>query len=398
MNMTNEEILQEISLVRNHSPTSQSVYRKALKHYCEFHHLTMQELLDEADQEEEQGIRWKHRKIKTRLLNFRQWLVNQEYKKSTIKSYFTAVKVIYKYFDIEIHDLPPLSDKNINIPEPINFKDLLTHEEIDLVLRNTNRKFNALILFMTSSGCARAETLSLTINQFIEGTSSYHVETDMIKALSKLQNMNDVVPTFYLKRIKTNKYYYTFCSPEAVKAIVNYLLNDRIKYDTEGNVLTDPSEKLFKIRPGYLPVALHELNDELQLGKAGSFNRLRTHMFRKFNASTLKKAGMSESDIDALQGRGKSSTRSSYFYEDPETLRKKYIDCLPALAINDNVNILDFKAPEYQRLEAEVKEKNEIVNNMEERLSKVEKIFSNVDSMSDDDIFKLFAKRKEENQ
>lgn len=395
MSMTNQDILDEIAMVRNHGQQSKNTYKKAIAHYCNFHQMTMQELIDEADEEEENGIRWKRRKLKKRLLTFRQWLIQQEYKKATIKSYFTSVKVIYKYFEIEIGELPPLSNKNLNLPEPIGFKDILTHEEINLVLQNTNKKFNALILFMCSSGCARAETLSITIQQFIDATVSYHGKTDILEALHILKGMNDVVPTFYLKRIKTNKYYYTFCSPEAVKSIVNYLLNDRLKYNETGELLTKPSEQLFKIRAGYLPVALYELNNELGLGRAGTYQRLRTHMFRKFNASTLKKAGMSESDIDEIQGRGKSSTRAAYFYEDPEVLRKKYIDCLPSLAINDNVNVLDFKAPEYRRLEEEVKEKNDLVNNMEERLSQVEEIFNQVNNLSDDEILGLFAKKKQ---
>lgn len=394
MSMTNQEILDEIAMVRNHSPQSRNTYKRAITHYCEFNNMTMQELLDEADQEEESGIRWKKRKLKRRLLNFRQYLI-QHYKKATIKAYFTSVLVVYKYFDIEIGNLPPLSDKNVDLPEPIQFKDILTHEEIDLALKNSNRKFNAVILFMCSSGCARAETLSITIQQFIDSTYNYHGKTDMIEALQTLKNMKDIVPTFYLKRIKTNKYYYTFCSPEAVKSIVNYLLNDRVKYDEKGNLLLDPSEKLFEFGKCYLAAALTKLNDDLHLGQAGTYKRLRTHMFRKFHASTLKKAGMSESDIDAIQGRGKSSTRAAYFYEDPEILRQKYIDCLPSLAINDNVNILDFKAPEYRRLEEEVKEKNSLVNNMEERLSNVEKIFNNIDTLSDEELLNIFAKRKQ---
>ena len=395
MSMTNQDILDEIAMVRNHGEQSKSIYKTAIEHYCNFHQMTIQELIDEADEEEEAGIRWKKRKLKKRLLTFRQWLIQQQYKKATIKSYFTAVKVIYKYFEIEIGEMPQLNNKSVNLPEPIGFKDILTHEEINLVLQNTNKKFNALILFMCSSGCARAETLSLSIQQFIDATVSYHGKTDILEALHTLQGMNDVVPTFYLKRIKTNKYYYTFCSPEAVKSIVNYLLNDRLKYSENGELITKPSEQLFKIKASYLPAALWELNKELNLGRAGSYQRLRTHMFRKFNASILKKAGMSESDIDEIQGRGKSSTRAAYFYEDPETLRKKYIDCLPALAINDNVNVLDFKAPEYRRLEEEVKEKNDLVNNMEERLSNVEEIFNQVNSLSDDEILGLFAKKKQ---
>lgn len=385
MTMSNTEILEEIALVRNHGENSKNIYKRAVTHYCNFHQMTMQELLDEADQEEEQGIRWKRRKLKKRLLQYRQWLI-QHYKKATIKAYFTSVLVIYKYYDIEIGNLPPLSDKNVDLPTPIRFSDLLTHEEIDLVLKNTNRKFNAVILFMTSSGCARAETLSLTIQDFIDATKEYHhKEDDLMEALEILKNTKNVVPTFYLKRQKTNKYYYTFCSPEAVKSIVNYILNDRVRYDENGNLLLNSSEKLFEFGKCYLAAALTKLNDDLNLGHAGTYNRLRTHMFRKFNASTLKKAGMSESDIDALQGRGKSSTRAAYFYEDPEILRKKYIECLPSLVINDNVNVLDYKAPEFVRLENELKEYHSIVDNLDEKIqSKIDEVLSNSEDIFDD--------------
>jgi len=375
MTMTNEEILDEIAMVRNHGKASRHIYRRAVNHYCNFNQMTMQELLDEADQEEEQGIRWKRRKLKQRLLRYRQYLI-QQYKKSTVKSYFTSVLVIYKYYDIEIGNLPPLNDKNLQLPTPISFKDLLTHEEIDYVLKNTNAKFNAVILFMTSSGCARAETLSLTIQDFIDATRDYHHANDIATVLTKLKHMDNVIPTFYLKRIKTNKYYYTFCSPEAVKSIVNYLITDRL-YNNNQEIILKPQDKLFQFGKNYLPYALNQLNNELGLGSAGTYNRLRTHMFRKFHASTLKKAGMSESDIDALQGRGKSSTRASYFYEDPQVLREKYIECLPDLVINDNVNVLDFKAPEYQRLEEAVREKEKQLKEMEDIKHRIEALETN---------------------
>ena len=57
MSMTNQEILDEIAMVRNHGRQSRNTYRRAITHYCEFHNMTMQELLDEADQEEENGVR-----------------------------------------------------------------------------------------------------------------------------------------------------------------------------------------------------------------------------------------------------------------------------------------------------------------------------------------------------
>lgn len=370
MTMTNTEILEEIAMVRNHGTQSRITYKRAINHYCKFNNMTMHELLDEADQEEEDGIRWKRRKLKQRLLRYRQHLI-EHYKKSTVKSYFTSVLVIYKYYDIEIGNIPPLNDKNLDLPEPIAYKDLLTHEEIDYVLKNTNAKFNAVILFMTSSGCARAETLSLTVQDFIDATKEYHQGNDIESILNQLKQAENVIPTFYLKRLKTNKYYYTFCSPEAVKSIVNYLITDRL-YGANGETILQPTDKLFRFGKNYLVYALNQLNNELGLGSAGTYNRLRTHMFRKFHASTLKKAGMSESDIDALQGRGKSSTRASYFYEDPETLKRKYIECLPSLVINDNVNILDFKSPEYKRLEETVREKDKQLQEVQDIKKRIE--------------------------
>lgn len=179
--MTNNEILEEISIVRNHSEKTKEMYHQAVKQYCNLHQKTLEELITEADQEEEQGIRWKRRKLKKRLLQFRQYLI-KNYKKATIKSYFTKILVIYKYYDIEIGNLPPLTDKNIDIPTPIRYDDLLTHEEIDIVLKNTNAKFNAIILFMTSSGSARVETMNLQVKDFIESTKPYHRSNDLLTA------------------------------------------------------------------------------------------------------------------------------------------------------------------------------------------------------------------------
>ena len=79
----------------------------------------------------------------------------------------------------------------------------------------------------------------------------------------------------------------------------------------------------------------NSINNELNLGKVGEYNRFRSHMLRKFHASSLYNYnnGLSLSEIDALQGRGKNSTHSSYFMENPQKLREKYINSLNALII-----------------------------------------------------------------
>ena len=41
-----------------------------LKHYERFQETTLSELIEEAEEEEDKGIRWKHRKLKRRLISY----------------------------------------------------------------------------------------------------------------------------------------------------------------------------------------------------------------------------------------------------------------------------------------------------------------------------------------
>ena len=382
---SNEEILEEIHHAKSHSKSSKKIYKNAVKQYCKYNKLSLSELIKEADEEEEAGIRWKNRKLKKRLIDFRQELI-QNYKKNTIQSYFNAIRSIYHYFEIEIHDLPALNKKNITISEPINYVDLPTKEIIKKALKIADNRMKAIILFMSSSGCAKRETLNLTIQDFIDATKEYHNSNNINEVIEILKEREDVIPMFRLKRQKTNKYYYTFCSPEAVTALISYMLT--LEQEIQ------PTDKLFPIHEDYVTLLFIEINNILKLGKKGTYNRFRSHMLRKFHASQLYNAGLSLDEIDALQGRGKDPTHSSYFLEDPEKLRQKYVEHLDCLTINLDVNSLEIKSPEYIELEQKYNEKEEQFNNMEERLSKVERLFDNVNSMSDDEILNLFAKKE----
>ena len=71
-------------------------------------------------------------------------------------------------------------------------------------------------------------------------------------------------------------------------------------------------------------------------------------MLRKFHASQLFNDNCSIEFVDALQGRGKDATHSSYFMEDPEKLREEYINHLDCLMIN--WNNITYKSPEYLSL------------------------------------------------
>lgn len=365
---SNEDILNEIHHAKTHSKSARKIYHNAVKQYTQQQEQSLQKLIQEADQEEEQRTRWRDRRLKKRLLEYRQHLI-QHYKKNTVQAYFNAIKSIYNYYEIEIGTLPSLNKRQLNIPEPINYNDLPTHEIIRKALDLSDNRMKAIILFMSSSGCAKRETLNLTIQDFIEATREYHTKNDIYDVIQELEKRDDVIPTFRLHRQKTNKYYYTFCSPEAVQAIINYL-------NTFEKPLT-PEDKLFPIHEDYITLLFIQLNNQLGLGKKGTFNRLRSHNLRKFHASQLYNDGMSLDEIDALQGRRKDTTHTAYFMENPSKLKEKYIEHLNCLTINLDVNSLDLKSEEYLLLEKEnqmYREKEEKINSILERLEKLEKM------------------------
>ncbi len=321
-----KKILENLSKTRNLAFKTKQSYKNALNLYVFYHNKSFVELLKEAEDEEENSIRWKNRKLKQRLINFRIYL-QENYLISTAKVYFQRILTLYKHFEIEIHTLPPISTKSAKMSKPITFEDLPTKDMIKNAVTIANPIMKAIILFISSSGCARRETLNLTIGDFINATYEYHKTNDISEALTNLNELDFIIPIFRIKRQKTNKFYFTFCSPEASTAIVDYLINLSIdlKHD----------DKLFKINLYYWNKYFNYINNELNLGKVGEYNKFRSHMLRKFHASSLYNSnkGLTLSEIDALQGRGKNNTHSSYFMEDPSNLREKYISSLESIII-----------------------------------------------------------------
>ena len=204
--MYDEDILEEISKTRNLALKTKQSYKNALNIYTTFQNKSFHDLLKEAEYEEELGIRWKKRKLKQRLINFRIYL-HKNYLLSTSKVYFQRILTLYRHHEIEIHDLPPISTKSAKMSKPITFEDLPTKEIIKCAIKISNPLMKAIILFISSSGCARRETLNLTVGDFIDATLEYHKTSNIKDALFTLNNLDFIIPTFRIKRQKTNKFY-----------------------------------------------------------------------------------------------------------------------------------------------------------------------------------------------
>ena len=306
-------------------------YNNAFSLYIQYTGMHLHDLLLEADIEEEKGVRWKKCKLKSKLIGFRGWL-QERYKYSTIKVIFTRIQTFYKHYEIEIGFIPQLNQKAVIKSETITYDDIPSKELLSECIGYANPLMKAIILFMTSSGCARRETLNLTINDFIEATSEYHKDigdyNNIHELFTELIMRDDVIPTFKILRQKTNKYYYTFCTPEAVRSICAYLLSSGRRFD-KGN----KHNSLFKTNLDYLNDWFGELNEKTNAGQVAGMNRIRSHMLRKFHASRLYNDGLSIDKIDALQGRAKDNTHKAYFKESPEKLKELYIEHIAAITI-----------------------------------------------------------------
>ena len=350
MNMKTQQILDEFYTEKNLTISSRRLYNNAIKHYEELNQMTLHELLSEADEEEEAGIRWKHRRLRKRLTQYQNWLL-QNYNYSTATNYLGRVKTIYYYNQIEIHKLPTINKRQATLSEPITYNDLPTKTILRKAYKIANPVMRALILFNISSGCGKQETLNFT-------KQDYYKWIDPYTPKELLEEHIDIVPTINTRRVKTNHYYTTFASPEAIREIATYLQTRH-----------DDKPQLFKIEYKYMSELFQQYNDKLGLGRKNNMNHLRSHMLRKFHATQLStgKYPLSLDEIDSLQGRVKYNSRKSYYFDDPEYLRKKYIQNIDQVTILDEVHTITVDSPEVQKL----KEKADKIDELEKLVKKI---------------------------
>lgn len=309
---------------RNIKENTRKGYSSAIKKYVEFHDEKLDLLIFEAQDDEKKNVLLKNRNIKTRLLSFRNYLFTTELSNNTIKTYLSRIKTFYKHYEIEIPELPPAK---YNIEYETSYLDIPSKEDIKKVLDISPLKLKALILFMTSSGTAKAETLSLSIKDFLLGVSEYcNYDGDLYSTLNQLKDKNNIIPTFYIKRQKTDKYYYTFCSSEATDAIIEYLLSRK---------LLNENDKLFPFSDSYVINTFQKINDDMGWGFRGKYRYFRSHSLRKFHASNI---GLSAEYVDMLQGRSKSPIHETYIKTNPNELKKIYKNAMHNILIYSNSN------------------------------------------------------------
>lgn len=391
----NAEIIQMISENKKLKPSTTRLDTYSLNLYSTIEGLSLMELIQEADDDEENIRKVRRRRINNHLDHFINCLENDTHKHKrgmgytprSIHDILSRVRAFYNYYEIQLPRtyLPqiPSNEKSTDIP---------TLKEIRYVIDNTGKsKHRAIILFMLSSGLSSNEVSSLTKKQFMEATSEYQNSQRLPDALDELKTLIDngeaIIPTWELTRGKTNYNFITFNSPEATMEIVEFLTTKAHPTD----------KRLFEMGN----VGINDLY--LKLGKRNNIgytnnghNKFHSHAMRKVFATTLagveiKGVPLDSLFVEFLLGHKLPGSMEPYYKNRPKRLKKIYIEVVDSLSVND-LNKLTIKSPEYLKLE---KENNDMKTNIEAIVEEAmlkhdQELRKQQDRMSIDDLFHDF--------
>ena len=350
--MKTDALLQTYFLENDLSDSAKRTYTRVVKRFEKHTDRELSEILEIAEKEEKE-LKWQKSTLYYFLTSFRKHLYDT-LQPSTAQLYFTIIKTVLRYFDVNILPLKSFNTKRYPKVE-LTPEDIITQEELKVCANVKGPLLKAISLFMSSGGFSLVDALNLTIQDYLQAAQGYYNlpytnSSHIIPILHELNKRNDVVPVFNkLRRQKTGVQYTTFISPEAVNAVNNYLIY-REKKEIEsiarynkkhpddpktypGLQLHDP---LFDGSIGSVERMFREANDAVGLGKAGNYVKFAPHMMRRYHTTQLYAAGLTEYEINLLQGRKSYEViHQSYLRVKTETLKEKYIEALPYLVLDD---------------------------------------------------------------
>ena len=356
-----DPFFEDFIVERNLKTRSENSYRNALNNYCNYHHMTLQELLDEADREEEERILERNRTLVKRLKEYRKYELQKGTKPSSLSDYLIKIKSFYRHFMIQIPYIPPLKVKrNQTMIEDLPRKQDL----IEAIQHTSNLKHTAIIYFIASSGTGRQEVANLRVQDFIDATSEYHNGTnDVQDILKQLENQKDIIPVWSMTRQKTQYRYYTVSSGESTTHLIRYL-------KTRPPKTLRPTAKLFDIEPEVITSFLSRLNTKCRFPTPKNKALIHPHNIRRYHATTIQNKTLA----DRLQGRKGDSITEAYFKADPQYLKREYMKHIEDLTLQPS-RVVTIESDEVKALKKQHQaEINKLKNEFQDRTEYLEHI------------------------
>lgn len=329
-----------LKFIERLSDGSQKNYQVVIKEFEEFHHTSIDELIEEALNEQSERIPTHQLKLIDRVEEYQEYLIDKGLVHGTIQLRVTLVKTIYKRNRVTLPYFEPLDPKRTKRREYIEYKDIPTKEEIKSALQYMRLPAQARAITMAQGGLSNEECEHLTTRNFIDELYKYHQCDNDIEALIWLKNKdNPVIWVTKLIRQKTKKPYYAVIGAEAVNRIAEAKLYELGLPKSNGEL----SDKLLNTDKMNFIRNCRVISNKLGLPKVAEEAKIRPHMLRKFHSTRINGSTLSDEEshhlsnyeIDELQGRGKTAVQDTYIKTNPLTQKLLYAKVMNNLALYD---------------------------------------------------------------
>lgn len=315
-----------LRFLNNASINTQKSYITIMKRYEDFHKMSIEDLVKEALDEQTNQIPAHMLKVIDRIEDFQNFLISENLVYGTITTYTGIIKTIYNKNRVVIPYLEPVNAKRVKRRETIEFKDVLTKEELRRILPLMRLPLRARAMVMVQGGLSNEECEHLTTRDFIDELKMYHQCDDDVSALEWLSDeTNPVIWVTKLIRVKTGKPYYALIGAEAVNTIASAKLLELTYPKNKGKI----PDKLLDSHKMSMNRVCAKINKQLDLGEVAEEHKLKPHNLRRFHATYISGSALSyeeqslisNQEIDEMQGRGKTSVQDTYIKTNP--LRQK---------------------------------------------------------------------------
>ena len=205
-----------------------------------------------------------------------------------------------------------------------------------------NSRDKAIFLCMATSGMGLQEVTNLKMSNITFG--------------------EDSISTISIRRKKVDTDLVTFISPEATKALKEYIeernrdpklpvkgKNDYVFVTYLNGGVVNGGKKGGKISDRGFTKIFKDLGNELGYDNGEDFVKTRSHALRKFFTSTLESAGFPKPKVDFMVGHTLKGVDLAYYNRDPAELKELYIKYLQHLTFFEKtieVRSLDTKDSE----------------------------------------------------
>ena len=310
-----------LRFLENLSENSKIGYIQVIKHYEKFHGKSIEELVCEALDEQSERVPSHMLSIIDRIEDFQEHLIGKGLVYGTIQTYMTRIKSIYIKNRIDIPYIEPVNPKRCKRREYIEYKDILSPEEIKKAIQYMRPPAQARTLVIAQGGLSNEECEHLSLRSFIDELYKYHQCDDDREALQWLSNENhSVIWVTKLIRQKTKKPYYAVIGAEAVNKLAEAKLYSMgMMWDKKN------PDKLISMNKKAYGSTCRKVNKKCGFGLIAEESKFRSHNLRRFHATRIKgsvltyeeNSRISNSEIDEMQGRGKTAVQDTYIKTNP---------------------------------------------------------------------------------